>query len=422
MRPRDTLTPEQERELEAIDRALAGEPVDFDVRELEDLVHDMRATAPQMTPAFAARLEHEVSEGFPTPRERPTAAERLRRAGGPSRWLLLPAMGSLAAVVVALVVVLGGGATDRRTDLSSSDGAVSTKASREAKPSAGTAVAPEETVSGGSAGSGAGTSADQVAAAPAPSASSATPAPSATPAARSNAVAPQVAKRKVQRSAVIALETPDGRFDETADKVNAVVAQFGGIVASSQIGTSDEYGGEATFDLRIPTDRLDRALAAIAKLGHVTERSQSLDDITGSFTSAQERLTDARAERRGLLRALGRATTQAQIDSLKAQLRSVGSRLAGLKGQLASLRRRADLATVSLTVRGGGETGGSTGGGGHWTPGDAAGDALRVLEVLAGAALIGLAVLLPAGLIAAAVGFGVRIGRRRRREAALDPA
>jgi hypothetical protein len=102
-------------------------------------------------------------------------------------------------------------------------------------------------------------------------------------------------------------------------------------------------------------------------------------------------------------------------------LRSAGSRIAGLEGRLTSLRRRADLATVSLTVRGGGDNGGATGGGGHWTPGDAAGDALRVLEVLAGVTLIGLAVLLPAGLIGLAAALGLRLGRRRRREAALDP-
>ena len=148
------------------------------------------------------------------------------------------------------------------------------------------------------------------------------------------------------------------------------------------------------------------ALAALSKLGHVTERSQSLQDITGSFASAQERLTDARAERRGLLRALGRATTQNQIASIKAQLRSVGGRISGLKGQLASLRRRADLSTVDLTVRGGGRASRARGGGGQWTPGDAAGDALRVLEVVAGVALICLAVLAPLGLIGAAIALG----------------
>jgi hypothetical protein len=322
-----------------------------------------------MSPGFAARLEHEVSEGFRTPREQPS---RLRRPG--RRWLLLPALGSLAAVVVALVVVLGGGRDEPTVAGPTSLGA-----------------APSEQ------------------------------APPASGAARAQAIGPQ-ANRKVQRSASITLQTPDARFDATTDAVDSTVARFGGIVASSQIGAAADSGGEASFDLRIPTDRLDRALAALAKLGHVTERSQSLDDITSSFASAQEHLADARAERGGLLRALVRATTQAQIDSLKAQLRSAGSRIAGLEGRLTSLRRRADLATVSLTVRGGGgDNGGGTGGGGHWTPGDAAGDALRVLEVLAGVTLIGLAVLLPAGLIGLAAALGLRLGRRRRREAALDP-
>jgi len=413
MRPRDTLTPEQERELEAIDRVLADEPVEFELRELEELVRDIRATAPEMTPAFAARLEHDVAEGFPTPREEPVRVRASSR-----RWVLLPALGSLAAVIVALVIVLGGG---NSPSTSGSETSSPTAQTEQASPSAGSATASDDAVSGGGGGessAASGATADRAAPVQPAPAASAVPAPAAS----GKAVAPEVSKRQVQRNAALTLQTPDGKFAETTDRVGVVVAQFGGIVANSQIGSTDESGGEATFELRIPTDRLDRALAALAKLGHVTERSQSLDDITGSFTSAQERLTDARAERRGLLRALGRASTQTQIGSLKAQLRNVGSQISGLKGQLASLRRRADLATVNLTVRGGAGSSGATGGGGHWTPGDAAGDAVRVLEVLAGVLLIGLAVLLPAGMIGVAIAFGVRLGRRRRREAALDSA
>ncbi|CAN5236792.1 hypothetical protein BH20ACT16_BH20ACT16_02850 [soil metagenome] len=411
MRPRDTLTPEQQQELEAIDRALAGEPVELELRELEELVLDIRTTAPEMTPAFAARLEHEVSEGFPAPREQPAALTR--RPG--RRWLLLPALGSLAAVLVALIVVFG----------SSDDPGIPVfSGGSEALPARGAAA--DEAASpadSATSSSGARESDDdnRRAARPSPAV---TPPPPPDSAARNMATLGDTARkveRKVERNASIAIETPRGGFDRATDAVNAVVARFRGIVASSQIGASDASGGEATFDLRIPTDRLDAALAALSKLGHVTERTQGLQDITSSFTSARDRLTDARAERRGLLRALERATTQAQIDSLKAQLRSVGGRINGLKGQLASLERRADLATVSLTVRATGERT-ETGTGGNWTPGDAAGDALRVLEVLAGVMLIALAILLPAGLLGAAVALGVRFGRRRRREAALDPA
>lgn len=399
MRRRDTLSPEQRQDLEAIDRALAGDPVEYELRELEELALAIRAAAPAMSPAFSARLEHEVGKGFPEPREQPA---RVRRRG--RRRLLLPALGALGAVIVALVVVLAGGTRELDSGGNETTGAVS-EAARGADQAAGVAPAPAPAppTAGGR----------LPAPAPAPPVAGGRSAPAAP-------VEPTQSPRKVQRSATIAIRTPEDEFARTTAAVNATVARFGGIVASSQVGQSTDSGGEATYDLRIPTSRLDRALDALAKLGHVTDRSQSLQDITGSFISVQDRLTDARAERRGLLRALERATTQAQIDSLRARLRSVGGQIGRLQGRLASLRRRADLARVDLTVRGTGES--TQTGGASWTPGDAAGDALRVLEVLAGVLLIALAVLLPAGLLAAAVVLGVRFGRRRRRDAALDPA
>ncbi|HEV2060377.1 MAG TPA: hypothetical protein VGR11_13560, partial [Solirubrobacteraceae bacterium] len=103
MRQRDRLTDEQRQELDALDRALAGEPVGGELRDLEALVRDVRATAPEMSPAFAARLEHELQEGFPMPQERAPLRERRPWTGWTRRRrVLLPAAGSLAAVLVAL--------------------------------------------------------------------------------------------------------------------------------------------------------------------------------------------------------------------------------------------------------------------------------------------------------------------------------
>ena len=409
MRRRDLLNPDEERELDALERALAGEPVESDLRALEDLVHDIRATAPEMSPAFAARLDHEAAEGFPTPAPHP--ARPVRR---PQRWMLLPAAGTLAVALVALVVVLGqsGGGSD--TPFSSTRGDEGATAVLEDAPDVG----------GGGEAARESAPADTGASAPAlaapPPRAGRSPSTTAPPAAP-QAVARSRAPRKVQRAAVVVLETPAGKVEETSDDVIRTVDRFDGIVASSSIGSDDDSGGEATFDLRIPTDRLDEALAALSKLGHVAERRQELEDITAAFASVQDRLADARAERRGLLRALGRATTQAQIDSLRARLRSARSAISRLNGDLAALRRRADLATVSLTVRGVEDAGGGTGGG-DWSPADAANDAVRVLEVMAGVALIALAVLVPLGLLGAGVALGARSARRRDRERALDPA
>ncbi len=59
---------------------------------------------------------------------------------------------------------------------------------------------------------------------------------------------------------------------------------------------------------------------------------------------------------------------------------------------------------------------------GVWTPGDAAKDAVRVLEVAAGVILVGLAVLAPLAILALLAALGVRWSTRRRRERALDAA
>jgi hypothetical protein len=57
---------------------------------------------------------------------------------------------------------------------------------------------------------------------------------------------------------------------------------------------------------------------------------------------------------------------------------------------------------------------------GSWTPGDAAHDALRVLEVIAGIALIAAAIAIPLALLGLLTALTLRYTRRRRREHALD--
>jgi Domain of unknown function (DUF4349) len=413
MRQRDPLSPEEERELDALERALAGDPVDADLRELEDLVNDIRATAPQMSPGFAASLEHRVAEGFPETDEHP--APRKSR-----RWILLPAAGLVCSVLVALVAVLGTTQTgqddsgtvaiERPAPEASSSGSAAGDSAFESAP-APRASAPA--APGAAAKSSPGTGSSTAVAPPPP--------PPGVSRDRAK-IAPASGPRKVERNADLVLRVPNGKVESTADGVIRTVDRFGGIVASSQIASEGRHG-EASFDLRIPTDRLDDALAALSKLGHVAQRSQSLTDITSSFTSATDRLSDARAERRGLLKALGRASTKQQIDSLRARLRNVRSQIARLNGDLAALRRRADLATVNVTVRGNGsQSGGGAGSGDDWSPGDAAGDAVRVLEVIAGVLLIALAIAAPLAILALVGALGVRATRRRRRESALDPA
>ena len=208
-------------------------------------------------------------------------------------------------------------------------------------------------------------------------------------------------------------------MQKATDGVVRATQAAGGFVQSSQVSTGDGRS-TSSFVLRVPTSRLDDALARLSKLGHVKSLQQSADDITGAYDSASGRLAEARAERRGLLRALAHATTAEQVSSLRARIADNRRELQRYQRDFNAVRNRANLATVGVDVTGTARKQAATPSGGSWTPGDAAHDAVRVLEVSAGVALIALAVLLPLGLVGAAGGLAALTLRRRRREAALS--
>ena len=224
-------------------------------------------------------------------------------------------------------------------------------------------------------------------------------------------------QRRVERSTRLELTTTD--VQKARDGVVRATQAAGGFVQSSQIATGDGRS-TASFVLRVPTARLDDALARLSRLGHVKGLQQSAEDITGSYDSASARLAEARAERRGLLRALAKATTAQEISSLRARIADNRRELQRYQREFNAVRNRASYATVGVDVTATKRKQAVAPSGGSWTPGDAAHDAVRVLEVSAGVALIALAVLVPLGLVGAAGGFAALALRRRRREAALS--
>ena len=142
----------------------------------------------------------------------------------------------------------------------------------------------------------------------------------------------------------------------------------------------------------MPSDKLDTAIQRLSKLGKVRGLSRNTEDITAQVVSARERLTDARAERKSLLRQLANAVTVNETESIRARLRIVSREIASARNSLRRVNNRADFSDVAVTLV---AARGASGAGGVWTPGDAWHDALRVLEVIAGVALIAAAIAIP---------------------------
>ena len=373
-----------ERDLRAVDAALSGADAshpDSAARELQELALALRDDSPVPDPSFTRELGSRVEAGFP--RERDSRRRRARFPLVP----LLPVAGALASLLVVVVIVFAAGVPPQG---GGDDGA----------GAGGGSVAESARAPEGSAGDSGGGAERAL-----------TPPPPDQP-----GFAPRQRQRRIERSSAMTLTAPGDDIPALAEGVSRVAARYGGFVLSSELDTSDD-GATGSYELRIPSNRLQSALRALARLGTVSSQSQSGQDVTRDYVTAADRLEAARAERRSLLRRLERAQGNAQAEALRARLDLVAGEINGLRSQLRDLRLRTDYAIVAVDLVG--EEGNSSSGAGGGSFDDALGDAGDLLVGFAGVLIRVLAIALPLALMLALGWLVTSAARRRRRESAL---
>lgn len=368
--------PAVERELAALDAALGGDAVEPEHADLAALVDDVRAQRPAMDPVFAARLEERVAGGFSEDQPTPQRPPRRRRGWRPA--LALAVVACIGTAVV-LPTVLGG--EEEEPAVSGTPSVVEGRGDAAAQESQ--ALLEGEALDRGD-----------------------------------SLPTPGAPGRAVERTTGLTLTGPDAEVQSIANGAIAVADRLEGFVETSTVDVGE---GRATADLtlRVPVDRADDALAALSRLGDVRERTQQTTDLTESLESTRERLEDARATRDGLRNALEEASSAKEVTDLRERLEEARARVRTLGGELAGLEKRTSLATIDVMVRGTGSPPPTGEDGGAWTPGDALGDALDVLRVAAGVAIVALAAAVPLGAVLGLAVVTVGLGRRRARERAL---
>jgi hypothetical protein len=221
--------------------------------------------------------------------------------------------------------------------------------------------------------------------------------------------------RVQQRAASITLAAKPEGVQSVADQVAQLAARDGGFVQSSQVHLQQGAGGEASLQLSLPSARLSAALAELARLASTRAESQSLQDITDEYGAARRQLADAVAGRQALLRALSKASTQGEIESLRARLSLAGGAIARARSTLQSVSKRGSSSMVEVTVLGEAHASGSDS-----TLSKALHDAGDVLKVALAVMIVVLAVLVPLAVLVALLTLGLRASRRRLRERALS--
>lgn len=348
-------TPDEQRDLARIEAALAEGRVtatDARERELEELALALRDEAPEPDPAFARELDRRVEAGFARPR-------RFRLPAPGRRWM--PALAGAAAVLAVALVTAGVIAGD------------------EEQQDAGVALEAVPT--------------------------------NAEPASPSSQEAAGSDVRRVERTAQMTIAAPSDGFQQMADGVGRVAEAHGGYVVSSSVTTGDSPGRGGSFELRIPSKRLESALAELGRLGEVRSRSETSQDMTAPYRGVEKRLGQALVERRAMQGEL-RDAEGPEAEALREQLRALSAEIDSLSEQRQRLERKTVFSTVAVTLEEAGEP--ESGG-----IGGAFDDVAGTLEGALVLAIRVVGVALPLGLLALLAWLAGGMLRRRRREAAL---
>ena len=153
------------------------------------------------------------------------------------------------------------------------------------------------------------------------------------------------------------LETLD--YEGAIDAVHQLMALHGAFIENSFVGgvnlESTFHGWrnmrQASFTLRVPTNRLNAVTSALSEIGNVASLSSDAQNITAQFSDTDSRLRSLRVQEERLLEMLTEA------DNIE-DLLAIEDRLAGIRWQVESLtstlrnwQNQIDYSTVHLFIR-----------------------------------------------------------------------
>jgi hypothetical protein len=164
-------------------------------------------------------------------------------------------------------------------------------------------------------------------------------------------------------------------------EINALANEFGGFVVSSNLYQSTSFGKEvpeATIVIRVPTERLDEALARIKEGAvEVQYENRSGQDVTREYVDLQARLKAKQAAEAKLLEIMDQATRAEDVLSIYLQVQSVQTEIEQLTAQIKYLEESAALSAISVRLIA--EEGTQPIEIGPWTPEGAAKEAIQDL-------------------------------------------
>jgi hypothetical protein len=159
----------------------------------------------------------------------------------------------------------------------------------------------------------------------------------------------QAAERQVIRTGSMQALSNDPA--QSADKVQALVAEFGGVVDRSTINGERQHATSAEMTVRVPASRFDDFRGRIRQLaGRVQQETTEARDVTREATDQQATLQNYQAEEEQYRTLLKRAGTVKDIADVTQKLADVRGRIDRLQADIRFLQQQVQMSQLTLRI------------------------------------------------------------------------
>ena len=130
--------------------------------------------------------------------------------------------------------------------------------------------------------------------------------------------------RKLIRTIYLSLQTTE--FDSVLSDLSAKTTELGGYIESSSVSGNSYYYQStryASYTIRIPSEQLDQFVTVVSDLGNVTQKNESVDDVTLQYVDVESRKKALETEQERLLELLAQAENMEDLLAIESKLSDV---------------------------------------------------------------------------------------------------
>ena len=169
--------------------------------------------------------------------------------------------------------------------------------------------------------------------------------------------APEGSPEKLIYSASATVETTE--FDQTIEKLSALVEQYGGFVESSSINGSNYYTQSrgysseryASYVIRVPSGKFSALMGSLSTLGNVPYSHTYTENITAQYYDTDARLTAYQTQEARLLEMMEAAETVEDLIAIEEKLTELRYQIESLQSTLKNWDRQVAYSTLDLEIQ-----------------------------------------------------------------------